>query len=188
MIGSTLKALAALFGLLPGWLWASLVAAMAMHGCWVGHQRDSARNDLQALQTKVAKVDLERAKVALEANSNFRKFEHLQAATAAEIENANQKRKAAAQPVAAGNRALAGSVRLDVERLNAIARAGFLPSSAADAGELAASRRAAEVARGLFATCTAEYADLASAAQLDVIDLGTAVEFVDLVQMAAPTK
>lgn len=181
-------AITGLFGLLPGWLWAALVGAMALHGCWIGHQRDDARNGLQALQASVDKADLARAKVALEANRNFRKFEHQQAATAAEIENANQTRKVAAQPVVAGNRAIADGVRRDVERLDAAARAGVLPSTAADAAQLAASRRAAEVARGLLAACTAEYVDVAAAAKRDAIDLGTAVEFADLVQTTAPTK
>lgn len=182
----TTRAVAALFGLLPGWLWASLVAASVLHGCWVGHQRDSATNGLHGLQAQVAKQEAARAQVALTANANFRKFEHQQAASAAELENANQTRKRAAGAVDSSNRGDVDGLRRDVARLDAAARSGGLPSSAAYPGELAASRRAAEVARGLFLACTAEYQAVAGEAQRDAIDLGTGVSYADLVQSSAP--
>lgn len=181
-----MSAIVGLFALLPGWLWAGLVAASVLHGCWTGHQRDAARNDLHELQAATAKAESVRAQVALLANANFRKFEHQQAAAAAELEHANQVRKQAAAGVDRSNRDDVDGLRRDVARLDAAARSGELPSAAAYPRELAASRRAAENARRLFLACTAEYQDLASGAQRDAIDLGTGVSFAELVQTSAP--
>lgn len=181
-----LGAIAGLFGLVPGWLWASLLAASVLHGCWVGQQRDGAAKARAELQTAVTKQDAVRAQAALTANANFRKFEHQQAASAAELENANQTRKLAAGTVDRSNRDDVDGLRGDVARLDAAARRAGLPSAAACPGELAASRRAAENARGLFAACTAEYQGMAGEAQRDAIDLGTGVGYADLVQTSAP--
>lgn len=181
-----MSAIAGFLGLLPGWLWAALVAASVLHGCWLGHQRDGANNALHELQTSTAKAELVRAQVALLANANFRKFEHQQAAAAAELEHANQVRKQAAGGVDRSNRDDVDGLRRDVARLDAAARSGGLPSAAAYPRELAASRRAAENARGLFLACTAEYQDLASGAQRDAIDLGTGVSYAELVHTSAP--
>ncbi len=123
-----------------------------------------------------------------DANSNFRKFEHQLAASAAEIENANQNRKSAAAGVDRSNRHDVAGVLGDVARLDAAARSGGVPGAAACPAQLEASRREAQNARRLFAACTAEYQDVASGAQRDANDLGTAVEFADLVQTTAPTK
>ncbi len=180
-----MSAITGLLGMLPGWLWAALVAATVLHGCWAGHQRDSAINGLHDLQARVAKQDADRARVALTANANFRKFEHQQAAAAADLENANQTRKLAAGTVDRSNRDAVDGLRRDVARLDAAARAGGLSSAAAHTGELAASRRAAEDARGLFVACAAEYQAMAGEAQRDAIDLGTGVGFADLVQTNA---
>lgn len=179
-------AVTGVLGLVPGWLWAGLVVASVLHGCWVGQRRDSAVNELHELQAAVAKADAARAKVALDAHANFRKFEHQQAAHAAELENANQTSKLAAAAVDRSNRDDVDGLRRDVARLDAAARGAGLPSAAACPGELEASRRAAENARGLFAACAAEYQDLASAARRDAIDLGTGVGYADLVQASAP--
>lgn len=181
-----MSAIAGLFALLPGWLWAALVAASTLHGCWVGHQRDGARNDLHELQASTAKADQGRAQAALVANANFRKFEHQQAATAAELEYANQNRKQAAAGVDRSNRDDLDGLRRDVARLDAAARSSGLPSAAAYPRELATSRRAAESARRLFLACAAEYQGMAGEAQRDVIDLGTGVSFAELVQTSAP--
>lgn len=181
-----MSALAGLFGLVPGWLWACLAAASVLHGCWVGHQRDSATNGLHALQASVAKQEAARAQAASTANANFRKFEHQQAASAAELENANQTAKLAAGTVDRSNRDDVDGLRRDVASLDAAARGGGLPSAAAYPHELAASRRAAEVARGLFAACAAEYQNMASGAQRDAVDLGTGVSYAHLVQTPAP--
>ena len=175
-----MAAIAGLFGLVPGWIWASLVAASVLHGCWVGHQRDGARNDFRALETRMAKDDTARSRVALEANSNFRKHEHQLAASAAELEHANQTKKASTAGVDRSNRNDVDGVRSDVTRLDAAARGRELPSAAACPAQLAASRREAEVARGLFAACTAEYQDVASGAQRDAIDLGTGLNYGNL--------
>lgn len=185
---TTVRAVAAMFGLLPGWIWASLVAGSVLHGCWVGHQRDGARNDLHALQASTAKAETARARVALEANSNFRKFEHQQAASAAELENANRSRKLVAGTVDRSNLDDVDGLRRDIARLNAAARSSGLPSAAACPAELEASRRAAEVARGLHLACAAEYQAVAGEAQRDAIDLGTGVSYADLVQASAPTQ
>ncbi|WP_137860811.1 hypothetical protein [Variovorax sp. 3P27G3] len=181
-----MSAIAGLFGLVPGWLWAGLMTASILHGCWVGYQRDGAVNGLHDLQAATVKADLARAKTALVANANFRKFEHQQAATAAELENANQIRKQAARDVDGSNRDDVDGLRRDVARLDAAARSGGLPSATAYPRELAASRREAQNARGLFLACAAEYQAMAGAAQLDVIDLGTGVSFANLVQTPAP--
>jgi len=183
---TTARAVAALFGLLPGWIWASLVAATALHGCWVGQQRDGARHELHELGLSVARADARRAKVALAANSNFRKFEHQQAASAAELENANRSRKLAAGSVDRSNLDDVDGLRRDIARLDAAARSSGLPSAAACPAELAASRREAEVARGLHLACAAEYQAVAGDAQRDAIDLATGVSYADLVQTAAP--
>lgn len=179
-----MSAIAGLFGLLPGWVWAGVVAASVLHGCWVGHQRDDANNALHELRTSTAKADLARTQIALLANANFRKFEHQQAAAAAELEHANQVRKQAAVGVDRSNRDDVDGLRRDVARLDAAARSGGLSSAAAYPRELAASRRATEDARGLFLACAAEYQDLASGAQRDVIDLGTGVSYAEL--LSAP--
>ncbi|MCR8961128.1 hypothetical protein M0765_026390 [Variovorax sp. S2] len=181
-----MSAIAGLFALLPGWLWAGLLAASVLNGCWVEHQRDGAKNDLHELQAATAKAESARMQVALLANANFRKFEHQQAAAAAELEHANQVRKQAAEGVDRSNRDDVDRLRRDVARLDAVARSGGLPSAAAYPRELAASRRAAENARRLFLACTAEYQDLASGAQRDAIDLGTGVSYSELVQTPAP--
>lgn len=181
-----MSTLAGLFGLLPGWLWASVVAASVLHGCWVGQQRDGARNELQALQTTVAKAEATRAKVALSANSNFRKFEHQQAASAAELEYENRSRKLAAGAVDRSNLDDVVGLRRDIARLDAVARSSGLPSAAACPAELAASRREAEVARGLHLACAADYQAVASDAQRDAVDLATGVGYADLVQTPAP--
>lgn len=60
-----MSAIAGLFGLVPGWLWACVTAASVLHGCWVGHQRDSAVNGLHDLQADVAKKSQEQALAAL---------------------------------------------------------------------------------------------------------------------------
>ena len=181
-----MNAIAALLGLLPGWIWAGLMAASVLHGCWVGHQRDGASNALHELRAATAKADMARTQAALLANSNFRKFEHQQTAAAAELEHANQIRKQAAAGVDRSNRDDVDGLRRDVAQLDAAARRGGLPSAAAYPRELAASRRAAENARGLFVACAAEYQDMASGAQRDAIDLGTGVSFAELVQTSAP--
>jgi len=181
-----MSAIAGLLGMLPGWLWACLMAASVLHGCWVGHQRDGALNGLHELQASVAKQDAARAQAASTANANFRKFEHQQAASAADLENANQTRKLAVGDVDRSNRDNVDGLRRDVARLDAAARSRGLPSAAAYSRELAASRRAAEVARGLFAACAAEYQAVAGAAQLDAVDLGTGVSFANLVHTSAP--
>ncbi|MDP9891218.1 hypothetical protein J2W32_000315 [Variovorax boronicumulans] len=181
-----MSAIASLLGLVPGWIWAGLMAASVLHGCWIGHQRDGASNALHELQAAVAKVDLARTQAAFAANSNFRKFEHQQAAAAAELEHANQVRKQAAVGIDRSNRDDVDGLRRDVAQLDAAARRGGLPSAAAYPRELAASRRAAENARGLFLACAAEYQEVAGSAQRDVIDLGTGVGFADLVQTSAP--
>lgn len=180
-----MNAIAALLGLVPGWLWASFMAASVLHGCWVGHQRDGANNALQALQAATAKVDLARTQTALLANANFRKFEHQQAASAAELEHANQVQKQAAEDVDRSNRGDVDGLRRDIAQLDAAARSGGLPSAASYPRELAASRRAAEKARGLLAACAEEYQGMASAARIDAIDLGTGVSFAELVQTSA---
>lgn len=180
-----MSAIAGLLGLVPGWLWAGLMAASVLHGCWVGHQRDGANNALHDLQASTAKADLARSQTALLANANFRKFEHQQAAAAVELEHANQVRKQAVAGVDRSNRDDVDGLRRDVAQLDAAARGGGLPSAAAYPGELAASRRAAEVARGLLAACTAEYQSMAEGAQRDAIDLGTGVGFAELVQTTA---
>lgn len=181
-----MSAIASLFGLLPGWLWAGLVAASVLHGCWVDHQRDAANNALHELQTSTAKADLARAQTALLANANFRKFEHQQAAAAADLENANQTRKQVAGTVDRSNRDAVDGLRRDVARLDAAARDSGLPSAAAYPRELAASRRAAQDARGLFLACAAEYQAMGRDAQRDAIDLGTGVSYSELVQTPAP--
>ncbi|WP_298702709.1 hypothetical protein [uncultured Variovorax sp.] len=181
-----MSAIAGLFGLVPGWLWAGLMAASVLHGCWVGHQRDGAVNGLRDLQAKVAEQESVRAQVASAANANFRKFEHQQAASAADLENANQTAKLAAGTVDRSNRDDVDGLRRDVARLDAAARSGGLPSAAAYPRELAASRRAAENARGLFVACAAEYQAVAGEARRDVIDLGTGVSYANLVHTPAP--
>lgn len=181
-----LRALNGMLGIVPALAWLALLVAALLHGCAIGLQRDRAKSQLQTLQASTAQAETARAKVALEANSNFRKFEHQQAASAAELEYANQKRKAAVATVDRSNRDDVDGLRRDVDRLNATARGVGLPSAAACPGELAASRRAAENARGLLAACTAEYQDLASSAQRDAVDLGTGVGYADLVHAAAP--
>lgn len=181
-----MSALAGLFGMLPGWFWAGLMAASVLNGCWVGHQRDRAANGLHDLEARVAKQEAARAQIALTANANFRKFEHQQAAVAADLENANQTSKLAAGTVDRSNRDDVDGLRRDVAWLDAAARSGGLPSAAAYPRELAASRRAAEDARGLLAACAAEYQAMAGEAQRDVIDLHTGVSFADLVQTTAP--
>ena len=152
-----MSAIAGLFALLPGWLWAGLLAASVLNGCWVGHQRDGAKNDLHELQAAIAKADNARMQVALLANTNFRKLEHQQAAAAAELQHANQVRKQAVAGVDRSNLDDVDGLRRDVARLDAAARSGGLPSAAAYPRELAASRRATENARGLFLACAAEY-------------------------------
>ncbi|MEZ2293110.1 hypothetical protein [Variovorax sp. RCC_210] len=181
-----MSAIAGFLGMLPGWLWACLVAATVLHGCWVGHQRDGAVNGLHDLQASVAKQETVRAEAASTANANFRKFEHQQAAIAADLENANQTRKQAAGTVDRSNRDDVDGLRRDVARLDAAARSGGLPGAAAYPSELEASRRAAQNARGLFLACAAEYQVVAGAAQHDAIDLGTGVSYADLVQTTAP--
>ena len=180
-----MSAIASLLGLVPGWIWAALVASSVLHGCWIGHQRDGANNALHELQAAVAKADLAKTEAALLANANFRKFEHQQAAAAAELEHANQVRKQAAGGVDRSNRDDVDGLRRDVAQLDAAARRGGLPSATAYPRELAASRRAAENARGLFLACAAEYQDVAGSAQRDAIDLGTGVGFAELVQTSA---
>jgi hypothetical protein len=182
-----MSAIAAFLGLVPGWLWASVVAASVLHGCWVGHLRDGAQNALQQMQTSTAKADLVRSQVALLANANFRKFEYQQAASAAELEHANQVQKQAAAGVDHSNRNDLDGLRRDVASLDAAARSGGLPSAAAYPRELEASRRAAENARRLFLACAAEYQDLASGAQRDAIDLDTGVSFAERMQ-TSPLK
>lgn len=181
-----MSAIAGFFGLLPGWLWAALVGASVLHGCWVGHQRDDVTNQLHDVQAAVAKQDAARAQAALTANSNFRKFEHQQAAQSAEIEDVAQSNLAAVRAADDRNRDRVDGLRLDVDRLNAAARSRAVSGSAACASESEASRREAENARALFLACAAEYRELGGAAAVDAVDLGTALKYSDLVQTPAP--
>jgi hypothetical protein len=169
-----------LFNIVPAWLW--LLVLAATYSVWVTHQRDELRRELLQLQASTAKAEAARLELAVMANSNFRKFEHQQAATAAELESANQTRKLAAGAVDSSNRDDVDGLRRDVAKLDLAARASGLPSAAACPGELETSRRSAEIARGLHLACAAEYQELASDAQRDAIDLDTAVKYGDLVQ------
>lgn len=176
-----LRALNGMLGIVPALAWLALLVAALLHGCAVGLQRDRARNQLHALEASTAKAEAVRAKVALEANSNFRKFEHQQAASAVELEHANQKRKAAALLADDYARAADERLRRTIAELDAGARARAMPSAAACPAELAASRREAEGARAVLGACTSRYRELGAAAALDGNDLDTALGYIDLV-------
>lgn len=49
-----LRAIAGFFSLIPGWVWAILLAGSLAHGCTTGLQRDKARNDYAKLNSAIA--------------------------------------------------------------------------------------------------------------------------------------
>lgn len=60
-----LRAIAGLLGIVPGWLWAILLAGALGHGCVATLQRDHARNSLTAAQ-----LERDQAKAAAQACSD----------------------------------------------------------------------------------------------------------------------
>src|SRR5205085_8324704 len=49
-----LAAVAKLFDILPGWVWAAIVAGALLHGCAVGMQRDGARLEAATVKATAA--------------------------------------------------------------------------------------------------------------------------------------
>lgn len=85
LINPVLGAVAGMCNLLPGWLWASALAAALLHGCVVGSQRDSARRDLAATRAEVKAQEEARAEVARLAETGRRAAEKTHAAQMAAI-------------------------------------------------------------------------------------------------------
>lgn len=81
MIAGLLRALAALAGIVPGWIWAAALAGAMATNCATGHQRDTARRDLAELRATTAQAEASRAEVArlAEASHRQRERDHAQA-------------------------------------------------------------------------------------------------------------
>jgi len=88
MIAGLLRALAALAGIVPGWIWAAIVAGAIATNCTTTHQRDSARLELSELKASTATQEATRAEVArlAEAGHRARERDHAEA-----IETTTQK-------------------------------------------------------------------------------------------------
>lgn len=79
MIAGLLRALAALAGIVPGWIWAAIVAGAIATNCTTANQRDSARLQLSELKASTATQEATRAEVARLAEAGHREREHAHA-------------------------------------------------------------------------------------------------------------
>ena len=128
--GSLVKAAGALAGLcnlLPGWLWAAALAGSLLHGCVIGHQRDSARADLKALQQRTLAETIERTELARRAEADRRERAQVFEAAQAAI---NQKEADEKRTLAADVERLRGELR---KRPGRPAAGGAVPGGAAPA-------------------------------------------------------
>jgi hypothetical protein len=72
MIAGLLKAIAALAGIVPGWIWAAICAGAIATSCATGHQRDSARLQLAELKASTAAQEETRSETARKAEAGHR--------------------------------------------------------------------------------------------------------------------
>lgn len=101
MIAGLLRALAALAGIVPGWIWAAIVAGAIATNCTTTHQRDSARLELSELKASTATQETTRAKVARLAEAGHRERERAHAqAIATTTQKATDDKNALARVVA----------------------------------------------------------------------------------------
>lgn len=93
MIAGLLKAIAALAGIVPGWIWAAALAGALATNCATGHQRDTARRDLAELRAATAQAEAARAEVARLADAGHRQRErdHAKAIATTTQKAANEK-------------------------------------------------------------------------------------------------
>lgn len=98
MIAGLLRALAALAGIVPGWIWAAIVAGAIATNCTTANQRDSARLELSELKASAATQETTRAEVARKAEAGHREREraHAQAIAATTQKATDEKRRLAA--------------------------------------------------------------------------------------------
>lgn len=83
MIAGLLRALAALAGIVPGWIWAAAFAGAMATNCATGHQRDTARTALATLKAETAQAETQRSEVARLAEASHRQRERDHAAAIA---------------------------------------------------------------------------------------------------------
>lgn len=79
------EALAGLAGFVPGWIWACLLSGALVHGCTLGHQRDTAREKLAKLTAQVVEQEATRNEIARLAEAGRRAAEKTHAAQLAAI-------------------------------------------------------------------------------------------------------
>ena len=75
------RAINAALSLVPSWVWAATVAALLATNCVTGHQRDSARQQLDGLRLQVAEAEQQRGETARLAEAGYRARERTHAAS-----------------------------------------------------------------------------------------------------------
>lgn len=170
-LNPAVSALAGLCNLLPGWLWAAGLAAALLHGCVIGHQRDSAlrqrdnaRSDLALSRAEVKAQEETRAEVARLAEAGRRAAEKTHAAQLAAI---NERSARENQRIAAAVAAALDGVR---QRPDRPAGGGAVPKDSAgnlactgaqlyrpDAEFLVREAGRADRVRNQLADCRAKY-------------------------------
>jgi outer membrane murein-binding lipoprotein Lpp len=151
-------ALAGFFSFVPGWIWAALLAGSVLHGCLLGHRRDSAVNDLHALETQVAEkkaLDQEAARIA------ERAARAEEARRNAERDKTIQEAKDNAQTAAIAARAAADGLRARVAALVAAGRPAAGNPQPAGRGSREQDQAALDVLAGLLDRRSGELVDVA---------------------------
>lgn len=164
ILNPAVGSLAGLCNLLPGWLWAGGLAAALLHGCVIGHQRDSARSDLAAVRAEVKAQEETRAEVARLAEAGRRAAEKTHAAELAAI---NERTAHESKRIAAAVAAALDGVR---QRPDRPAAGGAVPQTSAgnlactgaqlyrpDAEFLVREAGRADRVRNQLADCRAKY-------------------------------
>jgi hypothetical protein len=89
------KAIAGLAGIVPGWIWAAICAALVATSCNTGHQRDKARLQLAEIQAATAQQETTRQETArlAEAGHRQRERDHARAVTHLTQKATDEKRR-----------------------------------------------------------------------------------------------
>lgn len=173
-----LKAIAGLFDILPGWVWAALLAAAFSRGCLIDGQLTQERLKSAQAAAALATIESQRQEAARLATDQFRNKERREMQAAMEIEREAQLKSKSLVSSAATSRSSAERLLGDIAALDAAARSRGLPSASACPAELEAERARAQTARQLFGSCVKEYRDLAEDADGIALRLETAINYL----------
>lgn len=147
--------MSAIFSLVPSWLWAALLAAMAAVSCGQQVQLERSRTKVATMQVAIAAAE---TRAAEQANELLQKV--------SDAQNEAKKRESSLRAVADGARAESDGLRGDIDVMRA---------QLAGATQSAAVERAAAVAT-ILQHCSRQYSDLAARADRHANDVRTLIE------------